>query len=200
MVWLLGRVIRDRPGILSEIASILRSRGVNIRNVVGNSHALMLELENYGLNNDVLNKVRGIRDIEPLGLFNFPITPLGFSREFFMKAVSNTLSSVGVDFSIFRRIGYEYGKETARSLNLPPEQSIYIGLLTATAFNRLRLVGLERLSDGVQITIAEAFDENFGLQFTLGYIHGLVNESFKGLYSVTYRRDGDVYRVVLSRV
>jgi hypothetical protein len=200
MVWLLGRVIRDRPGILSEIASILRSRGVNIRNVVGNSHALMLELENYGLNNNVLNEVRDIRDIEPLGLFNFPITPLSFSREIFMKAVSNTLSSVGVDFSIFRRIGYEYGKETARSLNLPPEQSIYIGLLTATAFNRLRLVGLERLSDGIQITIAEAFDENFGLQFTLGYIHGLVNESFKGLYSITYRRDGDVYRVVLSRV
>jgi hypothetical protein len=42
---LFSRVVRDRPGILFEMASILRSRGVNIRNVVGNSHALMLEVE-----------------------------------------------------------------------------------------------------------------------------------------------------------
>jgi ACT domain. len=97
MVWLLGRVVRDRPGILSEIASILRSRGVNIRNVVGNSQALMLEVENHGLS-DVFYEVRGIGDIEPLGLFSFPATPLSFSREFFMKAVSDVLSSVGVDF------------------------------------------------------------------------------------------------------
>ena len=200
MVWLLGRVVRDRPGILSEIASILRSRGVNIRNVVGNSHALMLELENHGLS-DVFYEIRDIRDIEPLGLFNFPITPLGFSREIFMKAVSNTLSSVGVDFSVFRKIGYEYGRETARSFNLPPQQNVYTGLMTATAFNRLRFVNIERLSDRtVEVVIAEPFDKDFNLQFTLGYIHGLVNESFKGLYSVTYRRDGDAYRVVLSRV
>gem|GEM_PF-6870269 len=31
MVWLLGRVVRDRPGILSEIASILRSRASTLR-------------------------------------------------------------------------------------------------------------------------------------------------------------------------
>jgi len=47
MVWLLYRVVRDRPGILSEIASILRSWVLilGIRNVVGNSQALMLEVE-----------------------------------------------------------------------------------------------------------------------------------------------------------
>jgi hypothetical protein len=199
MVWLLGRVVRDRPGILSEIASILKARGINIRNVVGNSYALLLELENHDLNN-VLNEVRSIEDIEPLGLFNFPITPLSFSREIFMKAVSNTLSSAGVDFSVFRRIGYEYGRETVRSLNLPPEQSIYTGLLTATAFNRLRFVNIERLSDRIEVVIAEPFDNDFNIQFTLGYIHGLVNRSFGGLYSITYRKDGDAYRIVLSRV
>jgi len=200
MVWLLGRVVRDRPGILSEIASILRSRGVNIRNVVGNSYALLLELENYGLNNNVLNEVRSIEDIEPLGLFNFPITPLSFSREFFMKAVSDVLSSVGVDFSVFRRIGYEYGRETAKSFNLPPQESVYTGLMTATAFNRLRLVDLELSGNEIQVVITEPFDADFNLQFTMGYIHGLVNESFKGLYSITYRRVGVGYVITLRRV
>jgi len=61
MVWLLGRVVRDRPGILSEIASILKSRGINIRNVVGNSYALLLELENHGLNNMYLMKFAASR-------------------------------------------------------------------------------------------------------------------------------------------
>jgi hypothetical protein len=199
MVWLLSRVVRDRPGILSEIASILRSRGVNIRNVVGNSQALMLEVENHGLS-DVFYEVRGIGDIEPLGLFNFPITPLGFSREIFMKAVSDVLSSVGVDFSVFRRIGYEYGRETAKSFNLPPQESVYTGLMTATAFNRLRLVDLVLSGNEIQAVITEPFDADFNLQFTMGYIHGLVNESFKGLYSITYRRNGNAYRIMLSRV
>ncbi|KUO81751.1 MAG: hypothetical protein AT718_06285, partial [Vulcanisaeta sp. JCHS_4] len=152
MVWLVSRVVRDRPGILSEIASILRSRGVNIRNVVGNSQALMLEVENHGLS-DVFYEVRGIGDIEPLGLFSFPVTPLSFSREFFMKAVSDVLSSVGVDFSVFRRIGYEYGRETAKSFNLPPRESVYTGLMTATAFNRLRLVDLELSGNEIQVVI-----------------------------------------------
>jgi len=199
MVWLLGRVVRDRPGILSEIASILKVRDINIRNVVGNSYALLLELENHGLNN-VLNEVRSIEDIEPLGLFSFPITPLGFSREIFMKAVSDVLSLVGVDFSVFRRIGYEYGRETAKSFNLPPQESVYMGLMTATAFNRLRLVDLELSGNEIQVVITEPFDADFNLQFTMGYIHGLVNESFKGLYSITYRRVGVGYVITLRRI
>jgi len=199
MVWLLGRVVRDRPGILSEITLTLKSRSINIRNVVGNSHALMLELENHGLS-DVFYEIRGIGDIEPLGLFNFPITPLGFSREIFMKAVSDVLSSVGVDFSVFRRIGYEYGRETAKSFNLPPRESVYTGLMTATAFNRLRLVDLELSGNEIQAVITEPFDADFNLQFTMGYIHGLVNESFKDLYSITYRRVGVGYLITLRRV
>ena len=117
-----------------------------------------------------------------------------------MKAVSDVLSSVGVDFSVFRRIGYEYGRETAKSFNLPPRESVYTGLMTATAFNRLRLVDLELSGNEIQVIITEPFDADFNLQFTMGYIHGLVNESFKGLYSITYRRDGNAYRIVLSRV
>ncbi|PLC67627.1 hypothetical protein B7L70_07735 [Vulcanisaeta sp. EB80] len=199
MVWLLSRVVRDRPGILSEITLTLKSRSINIRNVIGNSHALMLELENHGLS-DVFYEIRGIRDIEPLGLFSFPVTPLSFSRELFMRASSSVLSSIGVDFSVFRRIGYEYGRETAKSFNLPPRESVYTGLMTATAFNRLRLVDLVLSGNEIQVVITEPFDADFNLQFTMGFIHGLVNESFKGLYSITYRRDGDTYRIVLSRV
>jgi len=114
--------------------------------------------------------------------------------------MSNTLSSVGVDFSVFRKIGYEYGKETARSFNLPPQQSVYTGLMTATAFNRLRLVDLELSGNEIQVVITEPFDSGFNLQFAMGYIHGLVNEAFKALHSITYRRERGGYVITLRRV
>jgi len=200
MVWLLFRVVRDRPGILSEIASILRSRGVNIRNVVGNSQALMLEVEG-GVDLGIIDEIRKVGDIEFIAALNVQIQPLVFPREFFMEALSNALTQIGVDVkAVLRRVGHELGRRVAESLNLPPERSIYMGLLVASAFNRFRLVEFKPSGNEIQAVIAEPFDENIELSCTLGYIQGLVNEAFKGLYSITYRRVGVGYIITLRRV
>jgi len=197
---LFSRVVRDRPGILFEMASILRSRGVNIRNVVGNSHALMLEVGG-GVDLGIIDEIRRVEGIEFIATLNAQVQPLVFPREFFMEALSNALTQLGVDVEVvLRRVCHELGRRVAESLNLHSEQGIYMGLLVASAFNRLRLVEFKPLGDEVQLVIAEPFDEGIELSCTLGYIHGLVNEAFKGLYSITYRRNGDTYRIVLSRV
>ena len=91
MVWLLGRVVRDRPGILSEIASILRSRGINIKNFVGNTYALMLEVGG-GVDLGIIDEIRKVGDIEFTATFNAQVQPLVFPREFFMEALSNALA------------------------------------------------------------------------------------------------------------
>ena len=200
MVWLLFRVVRDRPGILSEIASILRSRGVNIRNVVGNSQALMLEVGG-GVDLGIIDEVRRVGDIEFIATLNVQVQPLVFPREFLMEALSNALTQLGVDAkAVFRRVCHELGRRVAESLNLPPEQGIYMGLLVASAFNRFRLVEFKPLGDEVRLVIAEPFDENIELSCTLGFIQGLANEAFRGLYSITYRRVGVGYVITLRRV
>jgi len=78
----------------------------------------------------------------------------------------------------------------AESLNLSSERGIYMGLLVTLAFNRLRLVEFKPLGDEVRLVIVEPFDEGIELSCTLGFIQGLANEAFKGLYSITYRRVG----------
>ena len=200
MVWLLSRVVRDRPGILSEIASILRSRGVNIRNVVGNSQALMLEVEG-GVDLGIIDEVRRVGDIEFTATLNAQVQPLVFPREFFMEALSNALSQLGVDVeAVFRRVCHELGRRVAESLNLSSERGIYMGLLVASAFNRFRLVEFKPLGDEVRLVIVEPFDEGIELSCTLGFIQGLANEAFKGLYSITYKRVGVGCLITLRRV
>nr|MCG2867634.1 hypothetical protein [Vulcanisaeta sp.] len=61
-------------------------------------------------------------------------------------------------------------------------------------------VEFKPLGDEVRLVIVEPFDEGIELSCTLGFIQGLVNEAFKGLYSITYRRDGNAYRITLRRV
>jgi hypothetical protein len=190
MVWLLFRVVRDRPGILSEIASILRSRGINIKNFVGNPHALMLEVGG-GVDLGIIDETRRAGDIEFTATLNAQVQPLVFPREFLMEALSNALSQLGVDVeAVFRRVCHELGRRVAESLNLSSERGIYMGLLVALAFNRLRLVEFKPLGDEVRLVIVEPFDEGIELSCTLGFIQGLANEAFKGLYSITYRRVG----------
>ena len=200
MVWLLGRVVRSRPELLSEITSILRSRGINIKNFVGNPYALMLEVEG-GVDLGIIDEIRKVGGIEFIATLNVQVQPLVFPREFFIEALSNALSQLGVDVeAVLRRVCHELGRRVAESLNLSSEQGIYMGLLVASAFNRFRLVEFKPLGDEVQLVIAEPFDENIELSCTLGFIQGLVDEAFKGLYSITYRRVGVGYVITLRRI
>jgi hypothetical protein len=118
-----------------------------------------------------------------------------------MEALSNALTQIGVDVkAVLRRVCHELGRRVAESLNLSSEQGIYMGLLVASAFNRFRLVELKPSGNEIQAVIAEPFDENIELSCTLGFIQGLANEAFKGLYSITYRRVGVGYVITLRRV
>jgi len=118
-----------------------------------------------------------------------------------MEALSNALSQLGVDVkAVLRRVCHELGRRVAKSLNLHSEQGIYMGLLVVSAFNRFRLVEFKPLGDEVWLVIAEPFDEGIELSCTLGCIQGLVNEAFKALHSITYRRVGVGYLITLRRV
>ena len=84
---------------------------------------------------------------------------------------------------------------------MPPEQSVITAMLTATAFNRLRFLDVKFAGDYVEILISSPFDEEFGLPFTRGYIHGVVNTALDGLHSMEYRKvSGDTYRFAFKRV
>ncbi len=74
-------------------------------------------------------------------------------------------------------------------------------MLTATAFNRLRFLDIKFTDDYVEIFISNPFDEEFGLPFTRGYIHGVVNAALNSLHSIEYRRvNGSTYRFILSKI
>jgi hypothetical protein len=165
-----------------------------------NPYALMLEVGG-GVDLGIIDEIRRVGDIEFTATLNAQVQPLVFPREFFMETLSNALAQLGVYAkAVLRRVGHELGRRVAESLNLPPEQGIYMGLLVASAFNRLRLVEFKPLGDEIQAVIAEPFDENIELLCTLGCIQGLVNEVFKALHSITYRRVGVGYVITLRRV
>jgi len=165
-----------------------------------NPYALMLEVGG-GVDLGIIDEIRKVGDIEFTAALNVQVQPLVFPREFFMEALSNALSQLGVDVkAVFRRVGHELGRRVAESLNLSSEQGIYMGLLVASAFNRFRLVELKPSGNEVRLVIAEPFDENIELSCTLGYIQGLANEVFKALHSITYRRVGVGYVITLRRV
>ncbi len=133
-------------------------------------HALMLEV-GKGVDLGIIDEVHRVGDIEFIAALNVQVQPLVFPREFFMEALSNALSQLGVDVeAVFRRVCHELGRRVAESLNLHSERGIYMGLLVASAFNRLRLVEFKPLGDEVRLVIAEPFDENIELLCTLGYI------------------------------
>ena len=154
-----------------------------------------------GVDLGIIDEVRRVEGIEFTATLNVQVQPLVFPREFFMEALSNALAQLGVDVkAVFRRVCHELGRRVAKSLNLSSEQGIYTGLLVASAFNRFRLVELKPSGNEIQAVIAEPFDERIELSCTLGFIQGLANEAFKGLYSITYRRVGVGYLITLRRV
>lgn len=194
MNWLLFKVIEDRPGILNEITALLLRRGINIRNMIGNTYAFMLDVEDHvdGLVQG-LNVVRGI---EVLGVLNAPIVPLAFSQKQLLTAFKTVLQQVGAKEveRVLYRLGYEYAKSVVTEIPIgDPMTTTLTYLYTATAYNRLVLRGVEALGDGVRVEFASPFDEELGLAFTEGYIHGLVNTAYSRLHTITVGRRGDTY-------
>ncbi|WP_054848792.1 amino acid-binding protein [Vulcanisaeta sp. JCM 14467] len=193
MPWLLIKVIRDRPGILNEITASLLNQGINIRNIIGNSHAIMLDIDD---NVGSIHNLGTIKDIEVLGILNTPIIPLAFSWGQFLSALRTVLVQVGAREveRVLYRFGYEYAKSVVTEIPIgDPATTIKTYLYTATAYNRLVLRDLRISRDEIKVEFMAPFDEELNLAFTEGYIHGLLNTAYSRLHAITIIKQGNTY-------
>lgn len=139
MVWLLFWVVWDRPGIINELSSVMLSYGVNVRNIIGNSRALMVDVD--GDVGSLIPRLGSIGGLEFLGVINGPIVPpLTFSQRHFIAAIKNVLAQMGTQHveRVLYRLGYEYARVLASEIPLgDPLTTVRTYLSTATAYNRL---------------------------------------------------------------
>ncbi|GGI70868.1 hypothetical protein GCM10007112_04770 [Vulcanisaeta souniana JCM 11219] len=201
MTWLLFRVVRDRPGIINELSSVMFSYGINIRNIIGNSRALMIDVEDNV--NSLLTGMGSIRDIEFVNAISGPIIPLSFSQRHFMTAIKTVLAQMGTEYvgRLLYRIGYEYARAVATEIPMgDPVSTINTYLYTATAYNRLAFRGLEIRNNEVRVEFEEPFDEELDGSFTEGYIHGLINTALSRLHYVNVEKTGNTYRAMAKPV
>ncbi|WP_054853882.1 ACT domain-containing protein [Vulcanisaeta distributa] len=201
MPWLLIKVIRDRPGILNEIAALLLKHGINIRNIIGNSYTLMINIEDHI--NEIIHDLSTVRDVEPLEVLNGSITPLAFSQRHFLMSLKAVLQQMGtkeVERMLYR-LGYEYAKAVVTDIPIgDPITTIETYLYTATAYNRLIYKNMEITRGEIRIEFTNPFDEELNTAFTEGYIHGLINTALAKLHYIGIERVNNVYRAVARPV
>nr|WP_054858095.1 hypothetical protein [Vulcanisaeta sp. JCM 16159] len=138
MVWLLFWVVWDRPGIINELSFVFLKHGVNVRNIIGNSRALMVDVD--GDLDSLIPRLGSVGGLEFLGVINGPIVPLTFSQRHFIAAVKNVLSQMGTQHveRVLYRLGYEYARVLVSEIPLgDPLTTVRTYLSTATAYNRL---------------------------------------------------------------
>ncbi len=201
MVWLLFRVVSDRPGIISDLSSLMLNYGINIRNIIGNSRALMIDVEN-GINS-LIPGLNSVRDIETLGTINGPIIPLAFSQRHFISAIKTVLAQMGTQYveRFLYRLGYEYARAVVTEMHLGDSMStIATYLYTATAYNRLTFRGLDVRGSEVRVEFEAPFDEELNTTLTQGYIHGLINTALSRLHYINIEKIGSIYRAVAKPV
>ncbi|MGC8542306.1 MAG: amino acid-binding protein [Vulcanisaeta sp.] len=194
MHWLLIKVVRDRPGILNEITASLLKQGINIRNIIGNSYALMLNIEDNI--NETIHDLSTIIDIEALGIINTSAPPLALSQRQLLTAFKAVLQQIGAKEveRILYRLGYEYAKSVVTEIPIgDPITTIKTYLYTATAYNRLIFKNLEATRNEIKIEFTNPFDEELSTTFTEGYIHGLINTAYSKLYTITINKHNNTY-------
>lgn len=185
MVWLLFRVFRDRPGILMELGGVLARHGVNVRNVNANSYAILIEAEG-----DVavaLPDIAGLRDVELVNIIDVLSPPITFAGDILLRALEGVLRTFGAAMVPFLyRLGYEYGYTTvtAHGRGMGAEEAIRTFLTAAMSRGRIVIRNVSISNGEVRVEVADAFDREFGLPFTRGYIHGLVNAATGKLHTV----------------
>ncbi|ADN50480.1 amino acid-binding protein [Vulcanisaeta distributa] len=197
MTWLLFRVVRDRPGIINELSSVMLNYGINIRNIIGNSRALMIDVEDNV--SSLLTGMDSIRDIEFVNAISGPIIPLSFSQRHFMTAIKTVLAQMGTEYvgRLLYRIGYEYARAVATEMSMgDPVSTISTYLYTATAYNRLAFKGLVIRNNEVRVEFEEPFDEELDTALTQGYIHGLINTALSRLHYINIEKINNIYRAV----
>ncbi len=202
VVWLLFKILRDRPGILRDISSLLASRNINIRNYLGNIYAGILEADAEQL---MEADFAGIKDIRILAQLPYTFEPVTLDKSVFMHAIVTNIRQFGFELeTAFYRVGFEYGKEFVRRLGGGPRETIDIAMHLMTAFNVFRLREI-RGYEGVggrgvlEVLVENPFDVDINLSFTKGYIHGVFTQALAQLFYLedVRRVGGNAWAVVL---
>ncbi len=171
MVWLLVSISRDRPGLLNDITNVIRSRNLNIRNIVGNNYAILIEIDGE-VNNELLNSITNINGVNTVNAVDLQFTILGFVQENFMRAL--VFYVMEREPELIERLGYEYGKELMRYiLNSMRDfrDALYSSLRILTALGGvIALVNVQFMPNKTIISIAKSFDEDIGMPMTRGGI------------------------------
>ena len=173
MVWLLISISRDRPGLLNDITGIIRSRNLNIRNIVGNSYAVLIEVDGE-VSNELMNAIASVDGVNTVNVLDLPFTVLGFIQENFMRAL--VFYVMERDPELIERLGYEYGKELMRFILSSMKDfrdALYASLRILTALGVIALVNVQFMPGRTVISIARSFDEDVGMPMTKGIIRGL---------------------------
>ncbi len=201
MVWLLVSISRDRPGLLNDITGVIRSRNLNIRNIVGNNYAILIEVDGE-VNNELLNNVSNVDGgVNTVNMVNLPFTILGFIQENFMRAL--VFYVMEREPELIERLGYEYGKELMRYiLNSMRDfrDALYSSLRILTALGVIALVNVQFMPNKTVISIAKSFDEDIGMPMTKGIIRGGLFEAvdnIKRRISVS-KVDQGIYNFIIT--
>lgn len=199
MVWLLVSISKDRPGLLNDITSIIRSQNLNIRNIVGNNYAILIEIDGK-VNNELVNNVSNVDGgVNTVSVIDLPFTILGLVRENFMKALVFYVMEREPD--LIERLGYEYGKELMRCV-LNSRSDVRVALYTSleilTALGVIALASVQFMSSKIVVSISRAFDEDVGMPLTRGIIKGLFEVSGSTRYCVRIERDGFYRDIVIT--
>ncbi len=193
MPWLLYRVVRDRPGLLHDLTSVVNNLGLDTTSGIGNTRAIML-----GVNRDPIPFIKGLttEGVELINVINESVIPIAFSRRQFINALKNVLQQVGVQElgRTLYRLGYEYARASVTEISLGnPITTVRTLLYTATAYNRLAFRSFEVVGDEVKVEFETPFDEELDSAFTEGYVHGLINTALSKLHVIRTSRVGNTY-------
>ncbi|WP_054857146.1 amino acid-binding protein [Vulcanisaeta sp. JCM 16159] len=198
MVWLLVSISKDRPGLLNDITSIIRSQNLNIRNIVGNNYAILIEIDGK-VNNELVNNVGNVDGVNTVSVIDLPFTILGLVRENFMKAL--VFYVMEREPELIERLGYEYGKELMRCV-LNSRNDVRVALYTSleilTALGVIALASVQFMSSKIVVSISRAFDEDVGMPLTRGIIKGLFEVSGSTRYCARIERDGFYRDIVIT--
>lgn len=76
--------------MLNDVTNVIRSRNLNIRNIVGNNYAILIEIEGE-VGNELINNIGNIDGVNTVNAINLSFAILGFVQENFMRRLFSML-------------------------------------------------------------------------------------------------------------
>ncbi|MGC8607853.1 MAG: amino acid-binding protein [Vulcanisaeta sp.] len=198
MVWLLLSISRDRPGLLNDVTGLIKARNLNIKNIVGNNYAVLIEIDGE-VSDELINAVSNVNGINTVNVIGLSFTVLGFVQENFMKAL--LFYVMEREPELLERLGYEYGKELIRYvLNSIRDfrDALYFSLRILTALGIIVLINVRFMMGTTTISIARAFDEDVGMPMTKGIIRGLFEAVSNIKHNVRIKRGDSHYDIIIT--